>query len=80
MGLESLGHSHRLSGHGQTEPHASVIRKLPYDLLIIDEAHKLKNSSTIGYRFVNSIQKKYCLMLTATPIQNDLKELYNLIA
>jgi SNF2 family DNA or RNA helicase len=62
------------------EPHASVIRKLPYDLLIIDEAHKLKNSSTIGYRFVNSIQKKYCLMLTATPIQNDLKELYNLIA
>ena len=62
------------------EPHASIIREIPYDLLIIDEAHKLKNSSTISYRFVNSIQKKYCLMLTATPIQNDLKEIYNLIA
>jgi len=61
------------------EPHASQILDIPYDLLIIDEAHKLKNSSTVGYRFVNAVQKKYCLMLTATPIQNDLKELYNLI-
>ncbi len=62
------------------EPHASHITNILYDLIIIDEAHKLKNSSTLSYRFVNSIQKKYCLMLTATPIQNDLKELYNLIA
>lgn len=61
------------------EPHASHIGSIPYDLLIIDEAHKLKNSSTVSYRFVNAIQKKYCLMLTATPVQNDLKELYNLI-
>jgi len=61
------------------EPHISHIRAIPYDVLIIDEAHKLKNSSTASYRFVNSILKKYCLMLTATPVQNDLKELYNLI-
>lgn len=62
------------------DPHASLIATIPYDLVIVDEAHKLKNSSTVSYRFVNSIQKKYCLMLTATPVQNDLKELYNLIA
>ncbi len=61
------------------EPHASIITSIPYDLIIIDEAHKLKNSATVGYRFVNGLQKKYCLMLTATPIQNNLKELYNLI-
>ena len=61
------------------EPHAPIITSIPYDLLIIDEAHKLKNNNTQAYRFVNTIQKKYCLMLTATPIQNDLKELYNLI-
>lgn len=61
------------------EPHASIITSIPYDMIIIDEAHKLKNSATVGYRFVNALQKKYCLMLTATPIQNDLKELYNLI-
>jgi len=61
------------------EPHAYIIAGIVYDLLIVDEAHKLKNSSTASYRLVNSIQKKYCLMLTATPVQNDLKELYNLI-
>lgn len=61
------------------EPHSSIIRKRNYDMLIIDEAHKLKNNNTLSYKFVNSLQKKYCLMLTATPIQNNLKELYNLI-
>ena len=49
-------------------------------MLIIDEAHKLRNSSTAAFKFVDRIQKKFCLMLTATPVQNDLKELYNLIS
>lgn len=61
------------------DPHASIIKNIPYDMVIIDEAHKLKNSKTKAWQLVNSLQKKYCLMLTATPIQNDLKELYNLI-
>jgi SNF2 family DNA or RNA helicase len=50
-----------------------------YDLLIIDEAHKLKNRSTLAWQFVNRIRKRYVLLLTATPIQNDLMELYSLI-
>jgi SNF2 family DNA or RNA helicase len=51
-----------------------------YDLLIIDEAHKLKNHRTDAYRFVNSLRKRYVLMLTATPVHNDLMELYNLLS
>ncbi len=50
-----------------------------YDLLIVDEAHKLKNRSTQAWKFVNRIRKRYVLMLTATPVQNDLMELYSLI-
>lgn len=50
-----------------------------YDLLIIDEAHKLKNHRTKAYKFVSQIRKQYVLMLTATPVHNDLLELYNLI-
>jgi len=42
-------------------------------------AHKLKNRSTLAWKFVNRIRKRYVLMLTATPIQNDLIELYSLI-
>lgn len=60
-------------------PHSDQILKLKYDLVIIDEAHKLKNSATLGWRFVDKIKKKYILMLTATPVQNDLEELFNMI-
>jgi SNF2 family DNA or RNA helicase len=61
------------------EPHREIVMGLEYDMLIVDEAHKLKNKKTTNYQFVNELRKKYCLLLTATPIQNDLKELYNLI-
>jgi SNF2 family DNA or RNA helicase len=61
------------------EVHRNEILKNYYDMVIIDEAHKLKNTGTQNWQFVNSIQKKYFLLLTATPLQNDLKELFNLI-
>lgn len=50
-----------------------------YDLLIVDEAHKLKNHRSKSYRFVDQIRKRYVLMLSATPVHNNLLELYNLI-
>lgn len=60
-------------------PHKETILNMEYDMLIIDEAHKLKNEKTTNYQFARAIRKKYCLLLTATPIQNNLKELFNLI-
>jgi SNF2 family DNA or RNA helicase len=59
--------------------HAERILAREWDLLIVDEAHKLKNRATQVYRFVNRIHKRYVLMLTATPVHNDLVELYSLI-
>ncbi len=53
--------------------------KHKYDLIIIDEAHKLKNERTKNWQLVNALSSKYLLLLTATPVQNNLKELYNLI-
>ncbi|WP_274650305.1 DEAD/DEAH box helicase [Paenibacillus humicola] len=61
------------------DPHRDILLNADYDLLIIDEAHKLKNKKTTNYRFINQLRKKYCLLLTATPVQNELDELYNLI-
>ena len=49
-------------------------------MIIIDEAHKLKNNKTQIYEFVQGLKKKFCLLLTATPIQNDIFELYYLIS
>ena len=53
--------------------------KISWDLVIVDEAHKLKEKNTIRWRFVDRLQKKRFLLLTATPFQNDLLELYNLL-
>lgn len=59
--------------------HRQEITQIVYDLIIADEAHHLKNRASVSWKFVNALQKKYILLLTATPVQNDLDELYNLI-
>ncbi len=60
--------------------HREELTNLHFDMVIIDEAHRLKNSQTLNYDLVQSLQKKYCLLLTATPIQNDLQEIFNLVS
>ncbi|WP_203361773.1 SNF2-related protein [Bacillus sp. REN10] len=61
-------------------PHKEKIYEQEYDLVIIDEAHKLKNHKTKNYQFVRHLKKKFCLLLTATPIQNRLDEMFHLVS
>lgn len=61
-------------------PHRDIVLDKDYDMVIIDEAHKLKNHKTKNYEFVKSIKKKYCLLLTATPVQNQLVDIFNLVS
>jgi len=58
----------------------SQAHEIYWDLIIIDEAHKLKDKKTFRWKFVDKLQKKRLLLLTATPFQNNLIELYNLLA
>lgn len=59
--------------------HAEQLLRLRWDLVIVDEAHKCKNHLTARYKLIAALRKNYLLLLTATPIQNDLRELYNLV-
>ncbi|MCL6444214.1 MAG: DEAD/DEAH box helicase [Alicyclobacillus sp.] len=61
------------------EPHRSRILDIQWDLLVVDEAHKLKNNRTKNWQMVNQIPNKFMLLLTATPVQNNLQELHTLI-
>ncbi|MDY7221472.1 DEAD/DEAH box helicase [Halalkalibacterium halodurans] len=56
-----------------------IINKRTFDLLVVDEAHCLKNHRTQTYKFVYTIQKNNTLLMSATPIQNDMRELFNLV-
>jgi len=47
--------------------------------VIVDEAHHLRNARTVLWQFVNRLRRTYLLLLTATPVQNDLEELFNLV-
>ena len=56
-----------------------AIQRVAHDLIIVDEAHHLRNRGSVSWKFVNQLKSKYLLLLTATPAQNDLDELFNLI-
>jgi SNF2 family DNA or RNA helicase len=62
------------------EPHRSAILGRQWDLVIVDEAHHLRNRTTQAWRFASELQKQYTLLLTATPVQNNLEELFNLVS
>jgi SNF2 family DNA or RNA helicase len=61
------------------EPHRSAILGRQWDLVIVDEAHHLRNRNTQLWRFASELRKQYTLLLTATPVQNNLEELFNLV-
>ena len=61
------------------EPHRSAILARRWDIVIVDEAHHLRNRNTQTWKFASEIQKQFILLLTATPVQNNLEELFNLV-
>jgi SNF2 family DNA or RNA helicase len=58
------------------------IKQIPWDLVCMDEAHKLRNcyreSNRLGQAIRNATEGRKKILLTATPLQNSLVELYGL--
>src|SRR5207244_3246338 len=61
------------------EPHRSAILGRKWDMVIVDEAHHLRNRNTQLWKFASELEKQFILLLTATPVQNNLEELFNLV-
>jgi hypothetical protein len=59
--------------------HRDKVASAAFDLVVVDEAHRLKNQKTLAWKFLDRLAPRYLLLLTATPVQNDLHELYNLV-
>ena len=58
-------------------PRTSIGRS--FDLVIVDEAHHLRDRTSQSYKLVDALNKRFLLLLSATPVQNDLTELYNVL-
>ena len=55
------------------------VELIPWDLAVLDEAHRLRNARTQAYQNLRlALRTVRKLLLTATPLQNNLGELYNL--
>lgn len=71
---------------------ASLVSQVPWDVVVIDEAHRLRNiyrsrmrlahnpgaKKTMAHRIIDAVGQAPKLLLTATPLQNSLLELFSL--
>jgi len=61
----------------KSSSHRVMVQSIDWDVVVVDEAHKLKDKNTQNFKLVSGLRPDVMLMLTATPIQNRLMELYN---
>ncbi|XP_027053891.1 DNA repair and recombination protein RAD54B-like [Pocillopora damicornis] len=55
------------------------VRNIKFGLVICDEAHRLKNTSIKTATMISGLKTKRRILLTGTPVQNDLKEFHSLV-
>ncbi|MDR1049533.1 MAG: DEAD/DEAH box helicase [Deltaproteobacteria bacterium] len=68
-----------ICNYEQVTRDAPFILREEWDLVILDEAQRVKNWETAGHRAVASIRSRHMLILTGTPLENSLGELFTLV-
>uniref|UniRef100_A0AAR2K130 Chromodomain-helicase-DNA-binding protein 1-like n=1 Tax=Pygocentrus nattereri TaxID=42514 RepID=A0AAR2K130_PYGNA len=59
---------------------ASDLRRWKWDILVVDEAHRLKNQESLLHQTLSEFSVGFRVLLTGTPIQNKLQEVYSLLS
>uniref|UniRef100_A0A8C2GFN9 Chromodomain helicase DNA binding protein 3 n=1 Tax=Cyprinus carpio TaxID=7962 RepID=A0A8C2GFN9_CYPCA len=57
----------------------NVLKSIDWACLVVDEAHRLKNNQSKFFRRLNDYKIDHKLLLTGTPLQNNLEELFHLL-
>ncbi|XP_038053766.1 DNA repair and recombination protein RAD54B-like [Patiria miniata] len=55
------------------------IRKITFDLIVCDEGHRLKNTNIKTTSLISSLPVQRRILLTGTPVQNDLQEFHSIV-
>jgi SNF2 family DNA or RNA helicase len=64
----------------KSDRHRATVLARDWDVLVMDEAHYVKNEDTDRYELIDKLTYNYAFFLTATPIQNELTDLYNIVS
>ncbi|MFD4256474.1 DEAD/DEAH box helicase [Streptomyces sp. NPDC058534] len=62
------------------EPLKSRLTAGQWDVVVADEAHRLRNPRSASGKLVRALRARYLLLLTATPVENRLQDLYELVS
>jgi len=60
--------------------YTNILVKTEIGLILCDEGHRLKNAESLTYQTLNSLNAKRRVILSGTPIQNDLTEYFSLLS
>jgi hypothetical protein len=56
-----------------------AVEQIKWDLIILDEGQRIKNWESKTSRVINSLQSPFALVLSGTPLENRLEELYTVV-
>jgi SNF2 family DNA or RNA helicase len=62
------------------DPLRSLLAADPWDTVIVDEAHRVRSPRSASGRLARALKARYLLLLTATPVENRLQDLYELVS
>ncbi|MBN3288763.1 CHD1L protein, partial [Polyodon spathula] len=59
---------------------ACFLKRFDWRVLVVDEAHRLKNQNSLLHKMLSEFSVGFTLLLTGTPVQNSLQELFSLLS
>jgi SNF2 family DNA or RNA helicase len=62
------------------DPLKSALTGAPWDLIIVDEAHRVRAPRSASGKLVRELRSRHLLLLTATPVENRLQDLYEMVS
>ncbi len=62
-----------------TRSKIDLIQEQKFDILIMDESQKIKNHKTQIFNAIIQIKRKFTIIMTGTPIENSLNDLWNML-
>jgi superfamily II DNA or RNA helicase len=69
----------KITNYEKLQPDLDLIMGWAPELVIVDEAQRVKNWNTIAARALKRIDSSYAIVLTGTPLENKLEELISIV-
>ncbi|MEH7879337.1 DEAD/DEAH box helicase [Rhizobium laguerreae] len=69
----------KITNYEKLKPDLDLITAWAPDLVIVDEAQRVKNWNTIAARALKSVDSAYAIVLSGTPLENKLEELVSIV-